>query len=142
MALARSSRGRVVLRDAGVTLFVARDGLVTEGRFYMEPVEADGGDIEAAVRWCTRDADAWAVTVGALRAIIESRSITAPQAQPSVVYVDPLRSTWMASRASCGHTHDYDGPRLAASEAELAGGEGESEEQLAQAMNARRRLRA
>jgi ketosteroid isomerase-like protein len=34
----------------GVTIFVVRDGLVTQGRFYMEPVEADGGDIEAAVQ--------------------------------------------------------------------------------------------
>ncbi len=34
----------------GVTIFVVRDGLVVEGRLYMEPVEADGGDIEAAVQ--------------------------------------------------------------------------------------------
>ena len=34
----------------GVTLFVVRDGLVSEGRLYMEPVEAGGGDIEAAVQ--------------------------------------------------------------------------------------------
>jgi hypothetical protein len=34
----------------GVTIFVVGDGLVTQGRFYMEPVEADGGDIEAAVQ--------------------------------------------------------------------------------------------
>lgn len=34
----------------GVTIFVVRDGLVMEGRLYMEPVEADGGDIAAAVR--------------------------------------------------------------------------------------------
>ena len=34
----------------GVTIFVVRDGLVAEGRLYMEPVEADGGDIEAAVQ--------------------------------------------------------------------------------------------
>ncbi len=32
----------------GVTIFVVRDGLVAEGRLYMEPVEADGGDIQAA----------------------------------------------------------------------------------------------
>jgi ketosteroid isomerase-like protein len=34
----------------GVTIFVMRDGLVAEGRLYMEPVEADGGDIAAAVQ--------------------------------------------------------------------------------------------
>jgi hypothetical protein len=34
----------------GVTIFVIRDGLVVEGRLYMEPVEGDGGDIEAAVQ--------------------------------------------------------------------------------------------
>ncbi len=34
----------------GVTIFVVRDGLVAEGRLYMEPVEADDGDIEAAVQ--------------------------------------------------------------------------------------------
>ena len=34
----------------GVTIFVVRDGLVAEGRLYMEPVEGDGGDIEAAVQ--------------------------------------------------------------------------------------------
>jgi ketosteroid isomerase-like protein len=34
----------------GVTIFVVRDGLISEGRLYMEPVEADGGDIEAAVQ--------------------------------------------------------------------------------------------
>ena len=34
----------------GVTIFVVRDGLVTEGRLYMEPVEAGGGDIAAAVQ--------------------------------------------------------------------------------------------
>jgi ketosteroid isomerase-like protein len=34
----------------GVTIFVVRDGLVAEGRLYMEPVEAGGEDIEAAVR--------------------------------------------------------------------------------------------
>ena len=34
----------------GVTIFVVRDGLITEGRLYMEAVEADGGDIEAAVQ--------------------------------------------------------------------------------------------
>jgi ketosteroid isomerase-like protein len=34
----------------GVTIFVVRDGLVVEGRLYMEPVEEDGGDIEAAVQ--------------------------------------------------------------------------------------------
>src|SRR3954451_5315726 len=34
----------------GVTIFVVHDGLVTEGRLYMEPVEAGGGDIEAAVQ--------------------------------------------------------------------------------------------
>ena len=34
----------------GVTLFDVRDGLVIEGRLYMEPVEDEGGDIEAAVQ--------------------------------------------------------------------------------------------
>ncbi|HEY7048905.1 MAG TPA: nuclear transport factor 2 family protein [Jatrophihabitantaceae bacterium] len=34
----------------GVTIFVVRDGLVVEGRLYMEPVQSDGGDIEAAVQ--------------------------------------------------------------------------------------------
>ena len=34
----------------GVTIFVVRDGLIAEGRLYMESVEADGGDIEAAVQ--------------------------------------------------------------------------------------------
>jgi hypothetical protein len=34
----------------GVTIFVVRDDLVAEARLYMEPVEADGGDIEAAVQ--------------------------------------------------------------------------------------------
>jgi ketosteroid isomerase-like protein len=34
----------------GVTIFVMRDGLVTEGRLYMEPVGAGGGDIAAAVQ--------------------------------------------------------------------------------------------
>jgi hypothetical protein len=33
----------------GVTIFVVRDGLVAEARLYMEPVEADGGDIAGAV---------------------------------------------------------------------------------------------
>jgi ketosteroid isomerase-like protein len=33
----------------GVTIFVIRDGLVTDGRLYVEPVEADGGDIHEAV---------------------------------------------------------------------------------------------
>jgi ketosteroid isomerase-like protein len=34
----------------GVTIFVVHDGLVSQGRLYMEPVEGDGGDIEAAVQ--------------------------------------------------------------------------------------------
>jgi hypothetical protein len=34
----------------GVTIFVVRDGLIVEARLYMEPVEADDGDIEAAVQ--------------------------------------------------------------------------------------------
>ena len=38
-----------VFAMAGVTIFVVRDGLVAEGRLYMEPVEG-GGDIEAAVQ--------------------------------------------------------------------------------------------
>jgi ketosteroid isomerase-like protein len=34
----------------GVTILVVRQGLIAEGRLYMEPVDADGGDIEAAVQ--------------------------------------------------------------------------------------------
>jgi ketosteroid isomerase-like protein len=34
----------------GVTILVLHDGLISQGRLYMEPVEGDGGDIEAAVR--------------------------------------------------------------------------------------------
>ena len=34
----------------GVTIFVVRDGLVVEGRLYMEPVEDGGSDIRAAVQ--------------------------------------------------------------------------------------------
>jgi hypothetical protein len=34
----------------GVTILVVHDGLVVEGRLYMEPVETDGGDIAAAVQ--------------------------------------------------------------------------------------------
>lgn len=34
----------------GITILVVRDGLIAEGRLYMEPVEADGGDIETAVQ--------------------------------------------------------------------------------------------
>ena len=34
----------------GVTIFVVRDDLIAGGRLYMEPVEADGGDIAAAVQ--------------------------------------------------------------------------------------------
>jgi SnoaL-like domain len=34
----------------GVTIFVVSDGLVADGRLYMEPVEAGGGDIAAAVQ--------------------------------------------------------------------------------------------
>jgi ketosteroid isomerase-like protein len=33
----------------GVTIFLVRDGLVIEGRLYMEPVEAAGADIRGAV---------------------------------------------------------------------------------------------
>ena len=33
----------------GVTILVVRGGMVAEGRLYMEPVEAGGSDIEAAV---------------------------------------------------------------------------------------------
>ena len=33
----------------GVTILFVREGMVAEGRLYMEPVEADGGDIQAAV---------------------------------------------------------------------------------------------
>ena len=34
----------------GVTIFMIRNGLVTEGRLYMEPIEAGGEDIAAAVQ--------------------------------------------------------------------------------------------
>ena len=34
----------------GVTILVVRDGMVAEGRLYMESVETDGGDIQAAVQ--------------------------------------------------------------------------------------------
>jgi ketosteroid isomerase-like protein len=34
----------------GVTVFVVRDGLIVEGRLYMEPVDTEGGDIEASVQ--------------------------------------------------------------------------------------------
>jgi hypothetical protein len=34
----------------GVTIVVVRGDKVVEGRLYMEPVETDGGDIEAAVQ--------------------------------------------------------------------------------------------
>ena len=34
----------------GVTILLVRDGLIAEGRLYMEAVESDGGDIEAAVQ--------------------------------------------------------------------------------------------
>jgi hypothetical protein len=34
----------------GTTIFVVSDGLIAEGRLYMEPVETDGSDIEAAVQ--------------------------------------------------------------------------------------------
>ena len=34
----------------GVTIFRVRDGLVVEGRLYMEPVEGDGADIRTSVQ--------------------------------------------------------------------------------------------
>jgi ketosteroid isomerase-like protein len=34
----------------GVTIFVVRDGLIAEGRLYMEPVELSGDDIDTAVQ--------------------------------------------------------------------------------------------
>ena len=34
----------------GVTILLVRDGLIAEGRLYMEAVESDGGDIGAAVQ--------------------------------------------------------------------------------------------
>lgn len=33
----------------GVVILLVRDGLVAEGRLYMEPVEVGGGDIESSV---------------------------------------------------------------------------------------------
>ncbi|WP_457207047.1 nuclear transport factor 2 family protein [Nocardioides sp. P5_C9_2] len=38
----------------GVTVFLVRDDHIAEGRLYMEPVEADGHDITAAVRDLSR----------------------------------------------------------------------------------------
>lgn len=47
-------RGRLTDGSAfamrGVTILTVRDGLIAEGRLYMEPVELDGGDIDVAVR--------------------------------------------------------------------------------------------
>lgn len=34
----------------GVAIFIMRDGLVAEGRLYMEPIETNGEDIAGAVR--------------------------------------------------------------------------------------------
>lgn len=34
----------------GVTILVVRDGLILEGRLYMEPVDVAGGDIDVAVQ--------------------------------------------------------------------------------------------
>ena len=34
----------------GVAIFVIRDGVVAEGRLYMEPVDVTAEDIEAAVQ--------------------------------------------------------------------------------------------
>ena len=34
----------------GVTIYVVRDGLVVEGRLYIEPVELGGGDIDVIVQ--------------------------------------------------------------------------------------------
>jgi ketosteroid isomerase-like protein len=34
----------------GVTILVVRDGLIAEGRLYMEPVDLSGEDIEVAVQ--------------------------------------------------------------------------------------------
>jgi len=34
----------------GITVLVVRDGLIAEGRLYMEPVDETEGDIDAAVR--------------------------------------------------------------------------------------------
>ena len=34
----------------GVVIVVVRDGLVAEGRLYMEPVDVEGGDIDVAVQ--------------------------------------------------------------------------------------------
>lgn len=34
----------------GITILVVRDGLIAEARLYMEPVEADSEDIDAAVQ--------------------------------------------------------------------------------------------
>jgi ketosteroid isomerase-like protein len=42
----------------GITILVVRDGLVTEARLYMEPVEVGGGDIEDAVEQLYRPSPA------------------------------------------------------------------------------------
>lgn len=34
----------------GVTILTVRDGLIAAGRLYMEPVDADGSDIDASVQ--------------------------------------------------------------------------------------------
>lgn len=35
---------------SGVIVFVTRDGMAERGRFFLEPVESDSGDADAAVR--------------------------------------------------------------------------------------------
>ena len=62
----------------GVTIFVMRDGLVTEGRLYMEPVEAGGGDIAAAVEELYRPPSA-AFGLGVVRGLVPSDSEGCPR---------------------------------------------------------------
>jgi ketosteroid isomerase-like protein len=42
----------------GVTILVIRDGLIADARLYMEPVDAEGGDIDDAVRLLYRPPEA------------------------------------------------------------------------------------
>ena len=48
--LARPPHRRLSVRGARGHDLVVRDGLVVEGRLYMEPVEVGGGDIDVAVQ--------------------------------------------------------------------------------------------
>jgi len=43
-------RDGVPHRMVGPIVFTVRDGLITSARFYLEPVDPDGGSVDAAVR--------------------------------------------------------------------------------------------